>query len=142
MAPVSFFAAAAVFVALAGSAAAERATADPPAAASAEVDVPTYEVVRSHASLPAQAIRDQIMQADRSILVSTQSRHWYRIALQGGCTTAGWPGAQIGFTSFGGMIDRGSTAIIDGETCAIRSIDEIAAPADRPAKRPAGAGAS
>lgn len=66
---------------------------------------------------------------DRSVLLQTYHREWYRASLSGGCTDAGDLSRGIGFeTQTGDLVDRGSFVVVGRQRCLIVAVDHIAEP--------------
>ena len=92
----------------------------------AKLAPPSFVVIEPHATLHVSEIQDRGWARDNSILLRTYRGTWYRATLIGGCINFGTP--DIGLVSEGGMIDRGSSALIEGRECHFSSLDQIQPP--------------
>ena len=71
---------------------------------------------------------------DRSILIQSQSRKWYRATLFSPCFDLPFA-ERIGFeTEPSGSFDKFSSIRVRGQTCRLNSLVETAAPAKKPGK--------
>jgi hypothetical protein len=87
-----------------------------------------FVVVAPNAHVNLSQVRTRAWARDDSVLLEANHDAWYRAVLSGGCTRRGPPSA-IGFvTASGDTVERGSRALIEGETCLVNSLDRIEPP--------------
>ncbi|MEJ0060917.1 MAG: hypothetical protein WDM79_15640 [Terricaulis sp.] len=90
---------------------------------------PAFVVLEPNAHVYLSQVQVRGWGRDNSILLQTSPQHLVpRGVLGGGCTQKGSP-SPIGFvTQTGDVVERGSRALIEGETCYINSFDRIEPP--------------
>jgi len=88
-----------------------------------------FTVTEANATVYLRDVDVRSWAKDKSILLETFHKEWYRAVLLGGCTNAGDLMAGIGFENrTGDMVDRSSVAIVGGQRCPLASFSRIADP--------------